>query len=112
MKTLKKREKSKKKRIILVVAASMMQTGEVSTRSLVKSVGATGKIVSIDKKEISAGISSVEVASVLVEIGDTVTAGQELLYFDTADIEESLKSAKTNLNNAAKMNPIEALRYE
>jgi len=133
MKTIRKKEKSKKKRIILAAvgivvvilavnisngvrkageamqeAMVMMQTGEVSKRSLIKSVGATGKVISVNKKEISAGISNVEVASVLVEIGDTVTEGQELLYFDTADIEESLKNAKTNLNNASVRNNISA----
>ena len=131
MKTLKKREKSKKKRIILIVVlaiigvlglgivngvnkakeameqmAATMQTGEVSTRSLIKSVGATGTITSIKSKSITAAISGVKVQNVLVEIGDSVTEGQELLYFDTADIEESLANAKKNLNNSTTVNSI------
>ncbi len=131
MKTLKKREKSKKKRIVLIVVlaivavlgvgvvnsvnkakaameelAANMQTGEVSTRSLIKSVGATGTITSIESKSITAAISGVKVKDVLVEIGDTVTEGQELLYFDTTDIEESLSNAKKNLNNSSTVNSI------
>ena len=132
MKTLKKRKKSKKKIILAVIAvivivlavsiskgvkqagealeeaAAQMQTGEVSTRSLIKSVGATGTVISVDRKDISAAISSVEIDSVLVEIGDSVTEGQELLYFDTTDIKENLSQAKTNLNNASVRNEISA----
>ena len=131
MKTLKKREKNKKRRIILIVVlaivgvlgigiangvnkakealeemAATVQTGEVSTRALIKSVGATGTITSIESKSITAAISGVEVKDVLVEIGDTVTEGQELLYFDTADIAESLENAKKNLSNANSRNNI------
>ncbi|MBQ8278330.1 MAG: efflux RND transporter periplasmic adaptor subunit [Roseburia sp.] len=131
MKTLKKREKSKKKRIILIVvlavvvflgvnivngvnraqeamqeAMATMQTGEVSTRSLIKSVGATGTITSIESKSITAAISNVEVKDVMVEIGDTVTEGQELLYFDTTDIEESLANAEKTLSNSSTVNSI------
>lgn len=131
MKTLKKREKSKKRRIILIVVlaivgvlgigiangvnkakeameqmAATMQTGEVSTRSLIKSVGATGTITSIESKSITAAISGVEIKDILVEIGDTVTEGQELLYFDTADIAESLENAKTTLSNSTTVNSI------
>ena len=131
MKTLKKREKSKKKRIILIAVLAVvvflgvsivngmnkakvameemvatMQTGEVSTRSLIKSVGATGTITSIESKSITAAISSAEVKEVLVEIGDTVTEGQELLYFDTTDIEENLANAKKTLSNSTTTNSI------
>ena len=131
MKTLKKREKNKKRRIILIVVLAIvgvlgigivngvnkakeameemvatMQTGEVSTRSLIKSVGATGTITSIESKSITAAISGVEVKEVLVEIGDIVTEGQELLYFDTADIAESLENAKKTLSNSTKRNDI------
>lgn len=131
MKTLKKREKSKKKRIIIIVvvavvvflgvnivngvnrakeamqeAIATMQTGEVSTRSLIKSVGATGTITSIESKSISAAISGVEVKEVMVEIGDTVTEGQELIIFDTTDIEESLANAKKTLSNSSTVNSI------
>ncbi|MBR2401482.1 MAG: efflux RND transporter periplasmic adaptor subunit [Lachnospiraceae bacterium] len=131
MKTLKKREKSKKKRIILIVVLAIvvflgvnivngvnkateameemvaaMQTGEVATRSLIKSVGATGTITSIESKSITAAISGVKVEDVLVEIGDTVTEGQELLIFDTTDIEESLANAKKTLSNSSTVNSI------
>lgn len=131
MKTLKKREKSKKKRIILIVVLAIvvalgagivnamnkaseameemvasMQTGEVATRSLIKSVGATGTVTSIESKSITAAISGVKVEEVLVEIGDTVTEGQELLVFNTEDIEESLANAKKTLSNSSTVNNI------
>ena len=131
MKTLKKREKNKKKITVLIVVlaivaflginivngvnkakkaveemAASMQTGEVATRSLIRSVGATGTITSIDSKSITAAISGVKVKDVLVEIGDTVAEGDELLYFDTADIEESLANAKKTLSNSSTVNSI------
>ena len=131
MKTLKKREKSKKKRIILIVVLAIvvllgvgiangvnkakeameemvatMQTGEVATRSLIKSVGATGTITSIESKSVTAAISGAEIAEVKVEIGDIVTEGQELVLFDTTDIEENLANAKKNLNNSSTVNSI------
>lgn len=131
MKTLRKREKSKKKRTILIVVlaivvflginivngvnkakeaveemAASMQTGEVATRSLIKSVGATGTITSIESKSITAAISGVKVKDVLVEIGDTVVEGEELLHFDTTDIEESLANAKKTLSNSSTVNSI------
>lgn len=131
MKTLKKREKSKKKRVILIVVlaivgvlglgiasgvnkakeaieelAATMQTGEVATRSLIKSVGATGTIASIKSKSITASVSGVKVKDVLVEIGDVVKEGQELLYFDSTDIEESLANAKKTLSNSSTVNSI------
>lgn len=131
MKTLKKREKNKKRRIIVIVvlavvvfiganvisgvrkageamqeAVAAMQTGEVSTRSLIKSVGATGTVTSIESKSITAAISNVEVKEVKVEIGDYVTEGQELLYFDTEDIEENLAKAKKTLGNSSTVNSI------
>ncbi len=131
MKTLKKREKSKKKRIVLIVVLAIvvflgvnivngvnkakaameemvatMQTGEVANRSLIKSVGATGKITSIESKSVTAAISGAEITEVKVEIGDVVTEGQELVIFDTTDIEENLANAKKNLNNSSTVNSI------
>jgi len=131
MKTLKKRAKNKKKITILIVVlaivgflginiangvnkakeameemAASMQTGEVASRLLIKSVGATGTVTSIDSKSITAAISNVEVKDVMVEIGDVVTEGQELLYFDTTGIEENLATAKKNLSNSSTVNSI------
>ena len=131
MKTLKKREKNKKRRIIIIVVLAVvailglsiangvnkakeameemvatMQTGEVASRSLIKSVGATGKITSIESKSITAAISGAEIAEVKVEIGDVVTEGQELVLFDTTDIEENLANAKKNLSNSSTVNSI------
>lgn len=131
MKTLKKREKNKKRRIIIIVVLAIvailgvsiangvnkakeameemvatMQTGEVASRSLIKSVGATGKITSIESKSITAAISGAEIAEVKVEIGDVVTEGQELVLFDTTDIEENLANAKKNLSNSSTVNSI------
>lgn len=129
MKTLAKRASKKKQRIIIAVVVlalivlafavrnagaaaaqktmtAVIQTDEVSIRSLVKSVGATGTIVSVESKEVSVSLGNIEVENILIEVGDMVTEGDELLTFDTSDIQESLEMAQTSLNNSKKRNRI------
>lgn len=76
--------------------ASMETTGEVTTRDLTKSVGATGTVVSVKSKSLTSTLTNTKIASVDVEVGDTVTEGQTLLTFDTEDIEESLADAQAS----------------
>lgn len=130
MTTLKKRKKGKKRIIIIVVIVAIvllfmyvkksmeeamvtvqetltqMQTDEVSKRSLIKSIGATGTVVSVQSKDVKADISGVEIADIMVEIGDTVSEGQALVLFDTSDIEENLESAKEQLDIAQQRNSL------
>ena len=132
MATLKNRKKGKKRIILIVVIAvivllfvwvkqsmekamatvqetlTQMQTDEVSKRSLVKSVGATGTIVSVQSKDLKSDLTGVEISEVLVEIGDVVTEGQALVVFDTSDIEENLESAEKQLSIAEQRNALSA----
>ena len=132
MTTLKNRKKGKKRIIIIVVIAVLVllfvyvkqsmekametvqetmmqvQTDEVSRRSLIKSVGATGTVVSIESKDVKASLSGVDIEQIKVEIGDMVTEGQELVVFDTTDIQESLESAKEQLSIAEQRNSLSA----
>ncbi len=132
MATLKSRKKGKKRIIIVVIIAiiallfvyikksmeeamvvvqetlSQMQTDEVSKRSLIKSVGATGTVVSIESKDVKVNLTGVEIEDIKVEIGDIVTEGQELVVFDTSDILEGLESAEKQLSIAEQRNSLSA----
>ena len=76
------------------------QTSLVEKRTLVSSVSATGTLTSADSKEVIVNLNGVEVESVSVQLGDMVEKGQVLCEFDSKDIEENLKEAKTALSVA------------
>ena len=84
----------------------MTRTEAVKKQSLIKSVGATGTVVSVDSKDLSVSLTNIEVKSVDVEVGDTVEAGQMLMSFDTSDIEENLEDAQTELSEAEQKNAL------
>lgn len=84
----------------------MTRTEAVKKQSLIKSVGATGTVVSVDSKDLSISLTNIDVQSVDVEVGDTVEAGQMLMAFDTSDIEEDLADAKTQLSEAKEKNAL------
>ncbi|MCR5272520.1 MAG: HlyD family efflux transporter periplasmic adaptor subunit [Lachnospiraceae bacterium] len=79
---------------------NQVTTDTVTTRSLVSSVGTSGKIISSNSKNLTVNLTGVDVSRVDVEVGDVVNAGDELLAFDTSDIEENLEAAKDALNTA------------
>ncbi len=83
-----------------------IQTGTVSTRTLTKSVGATGTIKSIDKEDLSVALANIDISEINVEVGDEVKKGQLLAVFDTSDIEESLADAEESLENAEKQSKL------
>lgn len=122
---MKLKKKIKKKWIIIAVAVVLLavvllracsgsaqqavaavETGTVETRSLVSSVGATGTVISVEKKDITTTLSGIDVSEVYVEVGDTVTAGQSLVAFDTEDIEEDLETAEKNLSTSKSQNSL------
>lgn len=77
---------------------SMTETGEVTYRNLVKSIGATGKVVAVDTKDITTTLTGMKATDVYVKVGDMVTVGDQLVKFDTTDIEKSLADTKQQLN--------------
>lgn len=78
-------------------AMTAMQTGQVEVRNLIQSVGATGTVISVQEENLTATLSGCEISEVLVDVGDTVTQGQELVLFDTEDIAENLAIAQRAL---------------
>ena len=78
-------------------AMNAMQTDVVSVRSLTKSIGATGKVISVDTADVTTTLSNVEILDIPVEVGDTVEEGQVIVQFDTEDIAENLAIAQRAL---------------
>ncbi len=79
------------------------ETYVLEKRNLVKSVSGTGKIASVEKKDIIvSSLSNVKVAEVNVKLGDEVKEGDIICTFDTEDIERNLANAKTDLAIAQK----------
>jgi len=85
---------------------SQADNATVSTMTLTKSVGATGTIKSINKKDITVSLTGAKINAVNVSIGDEVKAGDLLLSFDSSDIEDKLAYAKESLENAEKQSEI------
>lgn len=73
------------------------QTDVVSVRSLTKSIGATGKVISVQSEDISVPLSGVKIEHIAAEVGDVVEEGQLLVQFDTEDIAENLDIARRAL---------------
>ncbi|MBQ8823515.1 MAG: efflux RND transporter periplasmic adaptor subunit [Lachnospiraceae bacterium] len=130
MTALKNRKKGKKRIIIIAIVVivillffyvkqsmekamvtvqetlTQMQTDEVSKRSLIKSIGATGTVVSVKSKDVKTELAGAEIKEILVEIGDSVAEGQKLVVFDTSDIEENLEYAMEQLDVAEQRNSL------
>lgn len=119
----KKKKKSKKKLIVLLIvllviiglfasctamcssaqeqmlaAMNAMQTDVVSVRELTKSIGAIGRVTSVQSKDITAVLSGTEIEQIHVAVGDVVEEGQLLLQFDTENLEDNLAAAQRALS--------------
>ncbi|MCR4896702.1 MAG: efflux RND transporter periplasmic adaptor subunit [Lachnospiraceae bacterium] len=85
---------------------STASTEEVSTRDLIKSVGATGTVVSLESRDLTGELSGVTISALNVKVGDEVKAGDLLVTFDSEDIEEKLQEARDNLDLSEKKNAL------
>ncbi|MCR5801007.1 MAG: efflux RND transporter periplasmic adaptor subunit [Lachnospiraceae bacterium] len=92
----------------LLAGMNSFDTEEVTVRDLTSSIGATGKIVSLETTDVNPEITSVKVDKVLVEVGDMVKAGDPLITFDMSDIEENLEDAQAALNRANQLSALSA----
>ncbi|MBR6238955.1 MAG: efflux RND transporter periplasmic adaptor subunit [Lachnospiraceae bacterium] len=92
-----------KKKAEELMGQMTQETYVLEKRNLVKSVSGTGKIASVEKKDIIvSSLSNVKVAEVNVKLGDAVKEGDIICTFDTEDIERNLANAKTDLAIAQK----------
>lgn len=77
-------------------------TAVISEQYLVKSIGATGTIVSLDSKSVTSELQGIKIDEVFVEEGDYVEEGSILLVFESEDLEENLEDAVEALKDAQK----------
>lgn len=75
-------------------------TDTISEQYLVKSIGATGTIVSVDSKAVTSELQGIKIDEVFVEEGDYVAEGDVLLVFESEDLEDSLGDAVEALKDA------------
>lgn len=83
-------------------ASSKSSTDKVVTTDLQSGISATGTLESKTETNVAAkmsGTASMKIASVDVEVGDTVKAGDKLATFDVSDAQQNLSDAQSNLNS-------------
>mgnify|MGYP002346402637 CR=1 FL=1 len=80
---------------------SPVETALVERRDLTRSITATGLVDSDNSKTIKTTLINAEVLSVVVEVGDQISAGQPICTFDTEDIAADLANARINLSVAS-----------
>jgi len=73
-------------------------TATVEYRDLTSTVSATGKIKSVDKKDVTSTTMSVEVLQMNVEVGDFVNEGDLICVLDSSKLESNLEDATAQLN--------------
>ncbi|MFV0465598.1 MAG: HlyD family secretion protein [Lachnospiraceae bacterium] len=76
------------------------QTGMIAKQDLVSSVGATGTVISVTSQDLSVPLSNIDVSTIAVSVGDSVTTGDVLVEFDTSDLEDNLTEAESSLSTA------------
>lgn len=68
---------------------TQLKTEALEKRTIVNSVSGTGTVVSVSNEEVSNDDETgIDVASVSVEVGDVVSAGDEICRLDTTDLED------------------------
>ncbi len=91
-----------KKGMELLTNAMSTETAVASRRDLVSVVSATGKITSLESRDVTSKAQGAKINAVNVSVGDMVSEGDILVLLDSSDYEESLQNAKDSLENAEK----------
>ena len=79
-----------------------IKTEQVTEQYLVKSIAATGTIISVESEPIIGEVMNAEIAQIFVEEGDFVNKGDILVLFKSDDLEEDLDDAIDALKDAQK----------
>jgi len=86
--------------------AATVETAIAEKRDLVSVVAATGKITSVQSKDLSSSSTGLKILSVNVEVGDEVKEGDVLFTLDSTNLSETLENAKDSLSSTKKSNSI------
>lgn len=84
------------------MAEETVQVDIITQQYLVKSIGATGTVVSKDMKTVTGELMNVEIDEVFVEEGDFVNKGEAIAIFKSDDLEDDLVDAAEALKDAKK----------
>lgn len=98
--------KSVGEKTLEALTAATVETAVAEERSLVSVVSATGKIVSLQSKDVNSTATGVKVMDVLVDIGDEVKAGDIIAILDSSDFEDNLSNVETSIENTKKTNSL------
>lgn len=79
-----------------------VQVDIITQQYLVKSIGATGTVVSKDMRTVTGELMNAEIDEVFVEEGDFVNKGEAIAIFKSDDLEDDLKDAAEALKDAKK----------
>ena len=85
---------------------SQVKTATAEKRSLLSYISTTGKVESVESREITSSLTGYDVNKVYVEVGDLVEEGDLLLSFDTSDILDDISDVNTDISNANRQNQI------
>ncbi|MBQ2801868.1 MAG: biotin/lipoyl-binding protein [Lachnospiraceae bacterium] len=74
------------------------ETMTLEKRDISNSISVTGTIASADSRTLTSTLTNIDVESLNVAVGDTVSAGDVLVVFDDSDLADDLSDAKTSLS--------------
>lgn len=80
------------------VEENKIETQAIEKRDIATSIGATGKIETSNTKNVVSSLTGMEIKTVNVKEGDTISIGDVICTFDMSNVEENLKVAQNSLN--------------
>ncbi len=92
--------------------ASQGEYKQVEKRTIANSVGATGKIKSVNSEEVTSSHIGSKVKAVYVKEGDTVSPGQVICQFDTTILQEQLNNLRKSIAEAKTDNAERSVEYD
>lgn len=91
---------------VAALLQSQMKTATIEKRSLLSYISTTGKVESIESRDITSTLTGYDIDQVYVKVGDLVNEGDLLLSFDTTDILEDISDVYTDISNTNRQNQI------
>ncbi len=91
---------------VAALLQNQIKTATIEKRSIISYISTTGKVESVESREITSSLTGYDVAQVYVEVGDLVQEGDLLLSFDTDDILDDISDVYTDISNINRQNQI------
>ena len=80
------------------IEENKIETQAIEKRDIATSIGATGKIETSNTKNVVSSLTGMEIKTVNVKEGDSISIGDVICTFDMSKVEENLKVAQNSLN--------------